>query len=66
MQGGVDHLPPVIPVRREREAGSRDDHPMRRVTREVAFDPEAWTRGLRAEVAELFDGLAPEWHTREE
>jgi SAM-dependent methyltransferase len=38
---------------------------MRRVTREVAFDPDSWTRGLRNEVAEIFDGEAPNWHTRE-
>jgi SAM-dependent methyltransferase len=35
------------------------------VTREVAFDPDSWTPARRAEVAELFDGEAPNWHTRE-
>jgi len=39
---------------------------MRRVTRDVAFDPSSWTAERKAEVAALFDGLAPEWHTREE
>ncbi len=63
---GVEHLPVVVPVRVEREAGSHDDHPMRRVTREVAFDPASWTAERQAEVGALFDGLAPEWHTREE
>ena len=63
---GVEHLPVVIPVRQEREPGSRDDHPMRRVTREVAFDPESWTPQRKAEVAGLFDDLAPVWHTRDE
>ncbi len=62
---GVEHLPAVIPVRRERETGINDDHPMRRVTREVAFDADGWTDDRRAKVAELFDGLAPEWHTRD-
>lgn len=38
---------------------------MRRVTREVAFDPGGWTPERQAKVEELFDGLAPEWHTRE-
>jgi SAM-dependent methyltransferase len=62
----VDHLPAVIPVRLERQAGSRDDHPMRKVTRETAFDPSSWTPERKVEVAEFFDRLAPEWHTREE
>jgi SAM-dependent methyltransferase len=41
-----------------------DDHPMRRVTRQVAFEAEGWTPERAAKVVELFDGLAPEWHTR--
>lgn len=62
---GVEHLAPVIPVRHERAAGANADHPMRRVTRQVAFEPDGWTPERKAKVAELFDGLAPEWHTRE-
>ncbi len=38
---------------------------MRRVTREVAFDPDGWGPERQAEVEELFDGLADEWHTRD-
>lgn len=41
------------------------DHPMRVVTREAAFDPSSWTADRKAEVAALFDGLAPEWNTRD-
>lgn len=41
------------------------DHPMRRVTREVAFDPETWTADRAAGVGALFDRLAAEWHTRD-
>jgi SAM-dependent methyltransferase len=62
---GLEHLPVVVPVRHEREAGANADHPMRLVTRQVAFEPDGWTPERRAKVAELFDGLAPEWHTRE-
>ncbi len=62
---GVEHLAPVIPVHHEREAGANADHPMRQVTRQVAFEPGGWTPERRAKVADLFDGLAPEWHTRE-
>jgi len=38
-------------------------HPMRAVTRQIAFEPGGWTAERRAKVAALFDGLAPEWHT---
>ena len=38
---------------------------MRVVTRAAAFDPEGWTEERRAQVAALFDSLAPEWHTRD-
>ncbi len=44
--------------------GAGPDHPMRVVTRQVAFEPGGWTPERRARVAALFDGLAPEWHTR--
>lgn len=37
---------------------------MRTVTRQIAFEPGGWTPERRAKVAELFDGLAPEWHTK--
>ncbi len=40
------------------------DHPMRRVTEQVATDPGSWRVDQRREVADFFDGLAPEWHTR--
>jgi len=62
---GVEHLPVVIPVRQERAANFGTDHPMRVVTREVAFEPDGWTPERKAEVAALFDEQAPEWHTRE-
>ena len=40
-------------------------HPIRVVTRAVAFDgPAAWTPERAANVAALFDDLAPEWHLR--
>jgi SAM-dependent methyltransferase len=38
---------------------------MRKVTRQVAFDPGGWTPERRAKVAALFDSLAGEWHTRD-
>lgn len=41
------------------------DHPMRAVTRAVAFEPDGWTPERQAEVVELFDALAPEWNERD-
>jgi Methyltransferase domain len=41
------------------------DHPMRRVTRAVAFEPDGWNPERRAEVVALFDSLAPEWSSRD-
>lgn len=57
-------LPRVI-AGPEAPAGSGDaDHPMRHVTRQVAFGPGGWTAERRAKVADLFTSLAPEWNTR--
>ncbi len=36
------------------------DHPMRQVTRQVAFE-DGWSPGRARKVAELFDGMAPGW-----
>jgi len=36
------------------------DHPMRKVTRQVAFE-EGWSPGRASKVAELFDSLAAGW-----
>jgi SAM-dependent methyltransferase len=62
----ITPLDPVIaPPDGDPPAGLNADHPMRVVTRAVAFDPDGWTERRRAEVAELFDRLADEWHTRD-
>jgi len=63
----ITELPVVI----ERPDGSTTwgasavDHPMRAVTRAVAFEPDGWTPERQAEVVALFDSLAPEWTTRD-
>lgn len=41
------------------------DHPMRNVTRQVAFEA-GWSPGRAKKVAELFDGLAAGWAERRE
>ncbi len=39
-------------------------HPMRQVTRQIAFEPGGWTPERAAKVAGLFDSLAPDWSAR--
>ncbi len=38
---------------------------MRKVTRQIAFDPDGWTPERAAKVLELFDSLAPTWDQRD-
>jgi SAM-dependent methyltransferase len=49
----------------DRPEGANADHPMRKVTEQVAFDPEGWSPDRAAKVGALFDSLAGEWHTRD-
>lgn len=61
----IANVPRVIPRPDENPpAGAGPDHPMRIVTRQVAFEPGGWTPERRRKVGDLFDDLAPEWHTR--
>lgn len=46
-------------------AGLSADHPMRRVTRQIAFEPGAWDAERRNQVTELFNGLAEDWSSRD-
>lgn len=48
----------------DRPAVGNADHPMRKVTRQIAFEPGGWTAERKAKVIELFDGLAPDWDAR--
>ena len=63
----IDELAPVVPgtVARTERAGVAE-HPMRRVTRQIAFEPDGWTSERQAKLVELFDGLAPTWPTADE
>jgi SAM-dependent methyltransferase len=61
----VRFLPPAAIEGHHSSGSGGPDHPMRIATRRAAgLDAGGWTRELRAQVAELFDGLAVEWHTR--
>ncbi|MBI4888804.1 MAG: methyltransferase domain-containing protein [Acidobacteria bacterium] len=61
----IRHLPPVaIDAHRSSGAGG-PEHPMRIATRRAAgLDAGGWTGELRRQVADFFDGIAGEWHTR--
>ncbi len=63
--GMIRTLPVVVPAPPDRPELAGPDHPMRKVTRQVAFEPTGWTRERARKVAELFNGMAAEWHTRE-
>ncbi len=55
----ITHLDPVIAVVDPPEMAG-GDHPMRKVTRQVAFDG-GWDPARAEKVAALFDGMASEW-----
>jgi len=61
----IRHLPRVVSEEPGRPTRGSDDHPMRKVARQVAFEPSGWTGERKAKVENLFDDLAPEWHTRD-
>jgi SAM-dependent methyltransferase len=60
----IERLERVIASRPDRPQVGGPDHPMRKVTRQIAFEPGGWTAERRAKVADLFDGLAPDWNSR--
>lgn len=57
----IRYLERVVPAAPGRPEIGGPDHPMRKVTRQVAFDPGGWTAERAAKVTALFDGLAAEW-----
>jgi SAM-dependent methyltransferase len=63
--GTIDRLPDLqIPGHAPSQPNGAD-HPMRTMTRRAAgLEGPPWDSAARAEVAALFDELAPEWHTR--
>jgi SAM-dependent methyltransferase len=51
----VRSLPRVIPAAPDKPKFAGPDHPMRKVTRQVAFEPTGWTPERAAKVTGLFD-----------
>jgi SAM-dependent methyltransferase len=61
----IEQLPVLVGGVGEPPSGLGADHPMRQVTRAVAFEANGWTSERREQVRELFDGLAEGWNTRD-
>ncbi len=63
----IDPLPPVFPGTVPRPAGpATAEHPMRAVTRDIAFGADGWHPTRRDRVRDLFDELAPTWPVADE
>lgn len=60
----IEFIERVIPCPPDRPEVGGPDHPMRKVTRQVAFEPGAWTPERAAKVGELFDAMASGWSER--
>jgi SAM-dependent methyltransferase len=60
----ITTLPRVVASPPGKPTVGNADHPMRKVTRQVAFEPGGWTPERKAKVVELFDGMAPDWDNR--
>lgn len=59
----IRELPALDPVAPATD-GPGPDHPMRKVTRQVAFEPGGWTAERSGKVQALFDRLSEEWASR--
>jgi SAM-dependent methyltransferase len=60
----IEQLPRVIEAQEKSGIGG-PDHPIRAVTRAIAFDGQAWTKERAAKVTQVFDELAPTWQERD-
>jgi len=60
----LEPLVRVVPELPDKPLIAGPDHPVRVATQEIASRPESWTPERAANVAKLFDGLAPEWNQR--
>ena len=62
----ITHLPVTVPRTGVEPPGApATGHPMRIVTRNIAFLPGWWNAEHAAEVEAFFDDLAPEWTSRD-
>lgn len=65
VNGPIQYLPRVAIEGHQSSGAGGPDHPMRVATRRAAgLDAGGWTPQLRKEVADFFDAISGEWHTR--
>lgn len=60
----IEFLETVVAPAPDRPEMAGPDHPMRKVTRQVAFEPDGWTPERAEKVGQLFDTMAPQWSER--
>jgi SAM-dependent methyltransferase len=60
----ISFLERIVPCPDDRPELGGPDHPMRKVTRQVAFDPGGWTPERAGKISQLFDTMAPQWNER--
>jgi SAM-dependent methyltransferase len=60
----LNQLPILEGLTPRTDLGPGGSEAMQALTRELAFDTTSWTPERVARMIEVFDGLAPEWHTR--
>lgn len=65
MTDSLLRLPRTVPAAPGRPEVGGPDHPIRNVTRQIAFESGGWGPERAAKVRALFDGLAPEWQARQ-
>ncbi len=61
----IERLPRQVPEAPGRPEAADFAAQMRKVTRQIAFEPEGWTPERAAKVGALFDGLATGWEARQ-
>ena len=54
----------IVPAAPAKFALNGAESPIRKVTHQIAFEPEAWDADRAAKVAELFNGMAGDWDAR--
>ena len=60
----IETLETAVPSPPDKPELAGPDHPMRKVTRQVAFEKDGWTKERAEKVAQLFDAMAAQWGER--
>lgn len=60
----IEFLETLVAPPPDRPEMAGPSHPMRKLTRQVAFEADTWTRERAEKVTQLFDSMAPHWQER--